>query len=177
MMADKYEGMTLAQIREAKRTERNAENWRGVKVERRRGVSDATLQREAEALAYCREQGHRLRDRGRQACRVCLHESNMGRLGEAGPELPPLPTTADPVCRILDGLLADYGQWGLEELLAKVNEQRATYGRKPYTLTAISIRLRELREHGRTLQHSAQEAGSDTYWYPKPGQPAALVEG
>jgi hypothetical protein len=26
------------------------------------------------------------------------------------------------------------------------------------------------------LQHSAQEAGSDTYWYPKPGQPAALAE-
>jgi hypothetical protein len=178
MADDPYQGMTAAQIREAKRAERNAANWRGVKVERRRGVAEETLQREAEALAYCShpDRGHRLRSRGTQACRVCLHEANMGRLGRAGPELSPLPSAGvDPVCRMLDAVLADFGEYGLEELLARVNDQRAAANQKPYTMPALSIRLRELREHGRTVQHAPNpDGGGDIYWYQRPDQPALI---
>lgn len=175
-----HEGMTAAQIREAKRAERNAANWKGVKVQRRRGVSEDTLRREAEALAYCSApgRGHRLQQRGTQACRVCLHEANMGRLGQQGPELPPLPSSGvDKVCRMLDRILADFGQYGLEDLLARVNEQRAAANQKPYTMPALSIRLRELREHGRKVSHAPNpDGGGDIYWYVRPGQPTAMAE-
>lgn len=172
--AGSSEQLTRAQVLEQKRTERNTANWKGIKVQRRRGVAEETLQREADALAYCKEQGHRLREQGRQACRLCLHEANMGRLGQQGPELPLLPAHAQPVHRQIDQVLADFGQYGLEDICQQVNDMRAARGEQPITLNTCSSRARELRGMGRTLQTAANPSGSDTYWYDRPGQPAAL---
>lgn len=134
------------------------------------GVGIDTQAIEAEALAYCQERGHRIRGgRGNpQGCRPDLQDALMGRLGQRT-ELPPLPSRGvDAICRLLDGILGDFGEHSLDTLLEHVNVQREAESKDPYTLTALSIRLRELREHGRTLNHRAMESGSDTYWYERP---------
>jgi hypothetical protein len=138
-----------------------------------RGVDIITRAREEYALWYCTRMGHRIRGGpgNRQGCRPDLQDALMGRLGRRT-ELPPLPSSGvDPVTRFLDSVLADFGEHDLDGLWRAVNDWRAGEGQDPITQTACAIRLREVREHGRTLEHRPAEGrGSDVYWYLRPNQ-------
>lgn len=149
------------------------------------GVSAATRAIEAEALAYCHARDHRIRggtvdaDGHRrtgdpQGCRPDLQDALMGRLGQRT-ELPPLGPSAGPIHRLLDSILADFGEHDLDGLWESVNTARAEEGKDPMAQTAVAIRTRELREHGRTLNHRASDGrtGSDAYWYERPKPPDA----
>jgi hypothetical protein len=170
-MAKTKDGRSAAQKRMDALAARNTQTLRTPRMAQQ-GISEITRAREEMCLDYCRQRGHRLRgNRGNpQGCQPDLQDALMGRLGHRT-ELSPLPSSGvDPVTRVLDELLADFGEHDLDGLWRAVNERRAESGQEPITQTACAIRLRELRHYARTLLHRPSESGSgsDAYWYPRP---------
>jgi hypothetical protein len=170
-MAKTKDPRSPAQKRMDALADRNTTTLRTPKI-RQQGIDLITRAREEMALDYCRRRGHRIRG-GRanpQGCRPDLQDALMGRLGHRQ-ELPPLPERGvDPVTRFLDGLLSDFGEHDLDGMWEAVNGWREAHGQERITQTACAIRLRELREHARTLLHRPSEggSGSDVYWYARP---------
>jgi hypothetical protein len=128
------------------------------------GVSAATRELEARALDYCIRAGHSQQSRGTVACRGCLQDSLMDRLGQRKDHLPPLVGITDRVTLDLDELLADGGRWALRELVIQVNRHRVDRHQSgDYTETAVSARIRDLRKAGRHIERQ-DEPGGAVYW-------------
>jgi hypothetical protein len=112
----------------------------------RTSAPSSAAQLEAEALQACKTAGHTQQRRAGQpvACSYCL------RRVVVGPDVPAsrtLPVGAGTLHRLLADILADGGEYRLDQLTRKANERRGLH-QPPYTETNISARLRDLRGWG-----------------------------